>query len=275
MNKPQASAQSVEQVLARVRSLSVRARRESEQCFWIEGIRNFVAACDARFQFEAIVHSPVLLKSPLVEMLIRRLGSAGVRRVKASPEQFRSVHSAGRASGIGAIVRQRWTSLDETPRRRGLGWLVVESIRSPGNLGTILRTADAVGVTGVVFVGEQCDPFEPTVVRSGMGGLFNLPLVRTNPHDLARWARARQIGLVGLSPKAPDLWTGLGSEAETALVIGEERSGLSKAMQEICHRQIRLPMTGRADSLNVAVAAGVAMYELVRQMLAKRPEEMG
>lgn len=256
------------QILTRVRSLAHRTVRDRENSFWIEGIRQFVQAFDARLDFSAVLYSPVLLKSRLAEMLIRRLAAAGVPRFKLSPEEFRSVGVAMHASGVGAIVRQHWTPLDVAARRRGLGWLIVESIRSPGNLGTILRTAEAAGMTGVIFAGAQCDPFDPIVVRACMGGMFPLPLVRATIAELEAWLTRDGVQAVGLSPTADQLWNQAPLGPNVALVLGEERSGLSEAMQRLCDTNVRLPMTGTADSLNVAMAASVMMYELVRRAQA-------
>ena len=150
--------------------------------------------------------------------------------------------------------------------RQGLCWLVVEWIRSPGNLGSILRTAEAVGAAGAIFLGEAADPFDPAVVRASMGGLFGLQLVRTTHEHLGRWARSHGVMVVGLSPDAPELWTDpLPAARPIALLIGEERAGVSAGGAALCERMVRLPMSGRADSLNVSVASGVMMYELVRR----------
>lgn len=264
MHENQTSGDSIKRVLADVRALSRRHVRDAGGRFWIEGIRHFIAAFDAGFKFETVIHSRVLLKSSLAEMLVRRLAARGVRPLRVSPEQFRSVATLARASGIGAIVRQRWSPMHSIEPARGIGWLVVEELRSPGNLGTILRTGEACGAGGVIFLGPYCDPFDPAVVRASMGGIFHLPLVRTSHQSLRRWAEQRRVCLVGLSPDAPRLWTDLPA-GTIALVLGEERGGLSPRLRAVCDQMVRLPMTGRADSLNVAVAAGVVMYELVRR----------
>jgi TrmH family RNA methyltransferase len=147
--------------------------------------------------------------------------------------------------------------------------LVIDDIRSPGNLGTILRTAEATGVAGVIFLNARCDPFDPVAVRSSMGGLFHLQLTRATHAEVRRWADAHDVRLVGLTPDARCLWTEApAAPGGTALVIGEERHGLSAPAREMCHDTVRLPMTGRADSLNVGVATGVMLYELVRRRRA-------
>jgi TrmH family RNA methyltransferase len=172
-----------------------------------------------------------------------------------------------RASGVGAIVRQRWTRLNELDPREGLGWLVIERLRSAGNLRTILRTAVATGVAGVVFLSSACDVFDPAVVRANMGGMFYLKLVRTSAANMREWASRNGVRVVGLSPRAPQLWTEVPTDGPVALLIGEERTGLSSNSAALCDVSLRLPMCGRADSLNVAVAAGVMMYELTRSRI--------
>jgi len=194
------------------------------------------------------------------------LRKQGVHSVAVTPEQFRAISGAQHASGIAGIARQKWSALPHERIERPTGWLVVEQIRSPGNLGTILRTAEAVGMNGVIFVGEQSsDPYDPAVVRASMGGIFNLPLMRCSARELSIWLTQQNIAAVGLAPRANRLWTDLPKAASHALLLGEEREGLSPVLKRLCDTEVRLPMTGHADSVNVAVAAGVMMYELVRR----------
>lgn len=290
MNPTDNSPASVPHTLARVRSLQRhRGSREASQTFWIEGVRQFIQAAEAGFTFDTIVHSKVLLTNGWARKWIGRLSAAGARRVGVTPEDFRGVSLTERASGVGAIVRQRWTPLDRADAARGLCWLVLENVRSPGNLGTVLRTAEATGVGGVVFLDRACDPYNVHVVRASMGGIFHLQLVRTSHGHLRRWADGRGARFLALTPHGEDLWASVSSAAEVnapstlapassppaspasapvALLIGEERKGLSPRAIAMSDEKVRLPMVGRADSLNIGVAAGVMMYELVRRRLA-------
>ena len=254
-------------ILNWVRSLQRhRGTRDARGRFWIEGVRQFVQACDAGYSFDTVVLSRVLLSSDLADMLARRvMKSPAVRRVRVRPGEFRSVSITERASGIGAVVRQRWTPLEQARGTHGLCWLIIEDLRSAGNLGTILRTAEAAGVRGVIFLSQRVDPFDPAVVRASMGGLFHLQLVRATAEELRRWAKRECVRLVGLSPDAERLWTEVDARGPLGLVVGEERKGLSGEVMELCDERVRLPMVGRADSLNVAVAAGVMIYEVVRR----------
>jgi TrmH family RNA methyltransferase len=264
------SAVSIPSLLGRVRSLQThRSVRDKTQLCVVEGFRQFIQACDAGFEFDIVIQSPILLRSGLVQKLVRRLAAQGVTRISLTPEQFRSISTTPRASGIAAIIRQRWTLLDNVDARRAIGWVILERIRAPGNLGTILRTAEATGMSGVIFAGEDCDPYHPAVVRASMGGLFHLPLIRTTPRQLSFWLARNRIDAIGLSPRAARSWTELDPGRRYAIVLGEEREGLSLSLRRLCDGEVCLPMSGRADSLNVAIAAGVMMYELVRRYPAR------
>lgn len=265
--KNSSPARSVDYHLARLQSLRLnRAHRDRTQFFVVEGIRQFIQACDAGFDIAAMFVSPILLRQSMAQKLVRRMTSTGVPKISLSPEQFRSISTTQHASGIAAIARQRWTPLEELSVP-GLGWLVVDTLRSAGNLGTILRTAEATGMTGVIFVSDAIDPFSPAVVRASMGGIFHIPMTRTTPRELGYWLAAHRIDLIGLSPQAPRLWTDLPtSVGGHAIAVGDERDGLSPPLRRLCDVQVKLPMfSPSADSLNVAVAAGVMMYELVRR----------
>lgn len=184
---------------------------------------------------------------------------------RVTPEQFRSISWTPRASGLGAIVRQHWTPLDRIEPRRGLCWVAVGRVRSPGNLGTILRTAEAVGAGGAIFLGGEADPFDPDVVRATMGGLFRLQIVRTSIPELAVWARRHGCRVIGTSPSASALYTEVPVRAPLVVLFGEERHGLTSEELALCTHTARIPILGRADSLNVGVAAGVMLYEVLRR----------
>jgi TrmH family RNA methyltransferase len=259
----------VQRVLNRVRALQrSRAARDASHQFWIEGVRQFVQAVDAGLRFETVVISRVLLQSDIADMLARRLCAERVPRARVTPEQFRSINIANRASGVGAIVRQHYSPLRSLDPQAGLCWLVIDRLRSPGNLGTILRTAEAVGAGGVIFLTNACDPFDPATVRASMGGTFHLQLAVCSPSQYRQWARDHGVTTVGLAPRVKQLWTSLPAARPIAIVLGEERRGMTAETTAVCDVTVQLPMSGRADSLNVAMAAGVMLYELVRRQHA-------
>lgn len=134
----------------------------------------------------------------------------------------------------------------------------------------MLRTAEATGVAGVIFLGRASDPFDPAVVRASMGGIFHLRLVRSKHAAVRAWATRHGVKLVGLAPGGTLLWTEAAHARPLGLLIGEEREGLTPEALKICHQTTRLPMFGRADSLNITVATGVMLYELLKRSAGVR-----
>jgi len=251
--------------LVRIHRLQQRSVRERTGLHYIEGFRNFIQALDAKISVEAIVYSEILAQNPAVQKNVRLQKRAGVPVVRVTPETFRRSSGTARASGIGAILRQHWTPLAEADPRQGCCWIALSSIRSPGNLGTILRTAEAAGVGGVVLIGDAVDPFDPAVVRASMGGLFRLRLVRTSLREFVDWAARWTCRIWGTSPSAEGLYTEATVDAPLVVLFGDERRGLSLEEQAICTQMSRIPIVGHADSLNVGVAAGVILFEVLRR----------
>lgn len=260
----------VPQVLARVRTLRLRDVRTRFGLHFIEGFRNFIQALDAGIPIDTILYSEILAQNPAVQKNVRLQKRAGVPIVRVRPEQFRAISGTARASGIGAIVRQHWTPLGDADPRQGTCWIAFSSLRSPGNIGTILRTAEAAGVGGVLLIGGQVDPFDPAVVRASMGGMFRLRLVRCALGDLAPWKERWGCRFWGTSPSADGIYTEASVQSPLVVFFGDERRGLAPEELALCTQTSRIPIVGRADSLNVGVAAGVILYEVVRRRAGPR-----
>ena len=253
-----------------MRQLRMRDAREATGMHFVEGFRAFLQAIDAGAPIDRIVYSEVLAQNVAVQKLVRLSRRDGIPVVRVTPEQFRAVSITDRASGVGAIVRQHWSSLEEVDPCRGLCWIGLGQIRSPGNLGTIMRTAEAVSAGGLIFLGNACDPFDPAVVRASMGGLFRLRLVRTSARQFGPWARRHGCTVVGTSPSAATLHTDVPVDPPLVILFGEERAGLGPHELSVCTHLTRIPILGHADSLNVGVAAGVMLYEILRRRPAFR-----
>lgn len=241
-----------------------RSHREAQGAFFIEGVRNVVQAIENGFEIKILISSDRLLIVPLARKLVRELRRSGISTIPVSPETFRRVSTAPRASGVGAIVTQRWSRLHSISPRAGLCWVVLEAVRSPGNLGSLIRTSEAIGGAGFILVGNRIDPYDPTIVRASMGALFRQTFVRTDYDSLRNWCRRHRCRLIGASPDGPFDLHRFHYPRPTILCLGEERTGLNPAQRGLCRSLVRIPMVGSADSLNVAVAGGLLLYEVYR-----------
>jgi TrmH family RNA methyltransferase len=227
-------------------------------------VRNVVQAVENGFRLETLISSDPLLTVPIARKLVRDRRRAGVPTLRVSPEAFRRVSRTHHASGVGAIVAQRWSALHRASPRAGLCWIVLEAVRSPGNLGTLIRTSEAVGGAGFILVGPRIDPFDPAVVRASMGALFRQAFIRTSVRSLRDWLRRHRCRAVGASPDGSVELHRFGYPRPTILVLGEERGGLTPTQRELCSGLVRIPMVGAADSLNLGVAGSLLLYEVYR-----------
>jgi TrmH family RNA methyltransferase len=182
-----------------------------------------------------------------------------------SRQLYRELTLAADPQGIGAVIRQQWTPVDTLQPEQKSFWLAVEAIDSPGNLGTMIRTAEAAGVAGIFFIGPHADPLDPGAVRASMGSLFSQRLVRCSAGEFANWAKAHGVAVIGSSPTGLMDYKAMRFRWPAALLIGSEKHGLSERLLESSDFTVRIPMVGRCDSINAAVAAGVLLYEMFNQ----------
>ncbi len=172
---------------------------------------------------------------------------------------------AAEPQGIGAVLGQQWTSLQQLRMKRNSLWLAVESIESPGNLGTMIRTAEAAGASGIFMLSPDCDPYDPATVRATMGSLFSQKLVKCSSREFIDWAKSNGVAVVASSPVGLMDFKVLHYRFPTVLVIGNEKRGLSEQLMEAANFIVRISMRENCDSINAAVAAGVLLFEMASQ----------
>jgi RNA methyltransferase, TrmH family len=247
------------------RLIQDRRERERTGLFAMEGVRPIVQALEHDWEIEALIAAPELLESPLGRSLVRQGRRAGIPLLEVTAETFRGMAVAEEPQGIAAVARQRWATLAEAQSAAGLCWVALETVQSPGNLGSIMRTSEAVGGAGILLIGGSIDPYHPAVVRASMGALLAQRLVRTTPAELASWKQRHRGLLVGTSPGARTDYRAVRYEPPVVLCMGWERQGLSRRVDTLCDVTVRIPMVGVSDSLNLAVATGVMLYEIFNQ----------
>lgn len=252
--------------IRRIRKLQDREARARTGLYIVEGVRNLVQAAQNGCRFETLLLAPKLLQNLSAQRLVKKERLSGTPCYGLSPEVYYSLSQAEEPQGVLAVLRQRWDTLERIQSNPASCWLAVESIQSPGNLGTIVRTCEAVGAAGIILVGENADPYDPVAVRASMGALFRLRFIRVSFEEFTSWKLMNpQFRLVGTSPSAVCDYQSADFIGPVILAMGSEKKGLSEEMLKLCDEKVSIPMIGRSDSLNVAVATGIMLYEIFNQ----------
>jgi TrmH family RNA methyltransferase len=246
-----------------LRSLEQKKARKETGLFLAEG---------ARLAEEALANgwSPAYVLAGTndgrehVGRLLARMKQAGARVLTASEKVLAAVSRKDNPQTVIAAFKRKLTSLDSLPTDGPRRWIALYEIRDPGNLGTIMRTADAAGVSGVILVGQTCDPFSTEAVRATMGSLFAMPLVAASFEELDGWRRKAGASLSAASMRGAKAHDKVDYGARSVILMGNEQAGLPPAVEAACDHLVRIPMMGKADSLNVAAAASVLIYEVWR-----------
>lgn len=245
-----------------IRALRHRKEREATGLAFVEGIRIVAEAFELNADIRTAVIAPDLLNSDFARDLAAKLRRAGILTLDVTPTVFAGLSVKEGPQGIGMVVAQRWGSLTDLDPNGDLCWVALDRVADPGNLGTILRTSDAVGGSGVILIGPSADPYDPAAVRASMGALFAQHLVRADAAELAAWKARHCCLLVGASGRSSVDFQAAHYIPPVVLLMGSEREGLSAEDLELCDLVVSLPMAGRSDSLNLAVATGVMLYEI-------------
>ncbi len=252
----------------RVKQLvKLRERRERDDAglFLVEGYREIRRALEKGVQPKELYFSPDWFLGENEPALIEQARQAGAQLFELSKDAFAKVAYRERPDGLLAVAPQWKRGLDDLKLSAKPFLLVVESIEKPGNLGTILRSADAAGTDALIVCDPVTDLFNPNVVRASTGVLFSVPVIIATSEEVREWLRARGVRSVATTPSATELHTDTDLRGPLAIVMGSEQYGLSDFWLRESDAQVRIPMAGQADSLNVAMATIITLFEAVRQ----------
>jgi TrmH family RNA methyltransferase len=253
-------------LVKRIRKLRQKKYRQREGAFFIEGIRVVLTALEQGAPMDTIVYAPDLLTSNVALEAVEAQRAAGQAVVAVSADVFGSLSERENPVGLGAVVNVELHRLERLPVVPESIYVAAEALSDPGNLGTILRTMDGMGAAGLILVGETTDPFHPTAVKASMGALFSIPVAETDSFErLWAWAAAHGVQTVATSAHARQRYWDAGYRFPVLLLLGSEGEGLSPALLQRADLAVSIPMHGTGSSLNVAVAAGLLLYELRRQ----------
>jgi len=252
-------------LIKRVRALREKRHRRDEGLFLAEGLRILTEAREAGRLPHYLFFARDSANHPLVRKLVAEVEAAGGEAIETVPDILSKLSGKDNPQAVVGVFAEFAATLDQFDRTRSPIWLVAERLRDPGNLGTILRTGDAVGAGGLILIGECVDPFSVEAVRASMGALFTVPVVRSGWEEFLAWLRAGPGQLVGLSLDTDVDYRSARYGAPTFLLTGNEAQGMPADYAAACDLLVKIPMRGKADSLNAAVATAVMAYEVLAQ----------
>jgi TrmH family RNA methyltransferase len=253
-------------LVKRARSLRDKRHRKEEGRFLAEGLRILTEAREAGYLPEQLWFADD--SHPLTRRLIAETEANGGEAIATDADILSKLSGKDNPGAVIGVYPELPTDLDRLDRGTAAIWLVAERLRDPGNLGTILRTGDAVGAGGLILLDECVDPFSVEAVRASMGALFTVPVARASWDEFRAWLRSGPGSLVGLSLDTAHDYRAARYTAPTFLLTGNEAQGMPAHMAAECDLLVKIPMLGKADSLNAAVATAVMAYEVLAQTRA-------
>jgi len=252
-------------LVKRLRALAERPAREAEGRMVVEGVRLVAEALTARVGVELLLYDPQAgTKDVRIAELVARAASAGARTIEATPHVIAACSQVETSQGILAVVEVPAVDLSAILEAPDLLLVVADRVADPGNLGTIVRVADAAGATGVAVTRGSVDPHNPKAVRATMGSLFHLPVAEVDRDDLVRQLAERGIRILVADQHGAEDYTAASYAPPVVVVLGGEAEGVHPLWREAAATLVRIPLYGRAESLNVAIAAALLLYEARR-----------
>ena len=256
-------------LVKRVRALADRKHRRREGAFVVQGIQPVWQAVEAQADIEVLLVAPDLLHHRGALDMVAAQVAAGVRVARLTGELFGRICDRDAPAGLAAIVRGKPATLDALAVPADGVFVALHTVGNPGNVGTIIRTASAAGAAGIILIGPSADPHDPAAVKASMGALFTVPVATAESGaDFLTWARTRGVTVAATSARASVSCWDASWQLPLVLLLGSEGAGLPDELLDAADMRVAIPMTGTAESLNLAVAAGILLYEVRRRTWA-------
>lgn len=247
--------------------LQQHRHRQRQGLFLIEGYRALGHALTQGYPIAEVYSCPALHIGNNESQLLAALAASGAQVIEVTEPVFQKIAVRGRTDGLLAVAPQQIRRLADHQPPAEACYLIAEAVEKPGNLGTLLRSADGAGANGVIVCDPCTDLWHPDVVRGSVGACFTVPVFECDSQTAIAWCRQHGIQTVAATPQASTLYTAVAMTGAVAIAVGTEQYGLSEVWLTGADARVRLPMFGTADSLNVAVAATLLLYEVVRQRM--------
>ena len=243
-----------------VRALHMRKEREESGLFLAEGLKIVTEAVELGHSPRILLHGPDAREHPLLIRAAEAAAAGGGEVIEVTRDILEKISRRDNPQTVIGVFPQVFTPLEQLEPQAAACWVALEAVRDPGNLGTIVRTADAAGCGGVILVGECCDPYSVEAVRATMGSIFAVPLIKASEPEFAAWRGGWDGSVVGTLLSADVEHSRAVYAKPTLILMGNEQQGLTPEMAALCDVNVKIPMRGRADSLNLSVATGVMIY---------------
>lgn len=257
-----------------IKALAQKKFRDQQNAFMAEGLKLVIDALDLGWSIKTLVFAKAGRGNAAVEKVAARTVAAGGTVLEVSEKVLVAITRRDNPQMVVGVLQQKLLPLKDIRARDGDVWVALDRVRDPGNLGTVIRTVDAVGAKGVILVGETTDPFSVETVRATMGSIFAVPVTKATPEAFLAWRNSFSGLVAGTHLKgAVDYRSVDFSRGPVLLMMGNEQQGLPDNLAESCDRLLRIPQAGRADSLNLAVATGIMLFEIRRGALKLAPED--
>jgi RNA methyltransferase, TrmH family len=253
-------------LVKRIKRLRHKKFRLQEGAFFIEGLRVVLSAVESGAAIDTLIYSPELLTSQTARQMLADQRDSGITCLEMAAPVFEAVSERDNPTGLAAIVRRRELGLEDLKVGPESILAALVGVSDPGNLGTVLRTLDAVAAGGLILVGQTVDPYHPSAVKASMGALFTIPICQVADEQTAlAWAGQQGLQVVATSARAQNVFWQAEYRLPALLLLGSEGEGLAAEVVASADLAVSIPMSGRASSLNLAVAAGLLLYEIRRR----------
>ena len=254
-------------LIKRVRGLRDKRHRREERLFLAEGLRILAEAEEAGTLPDMLFFAADSAQHPIVRRLTTKVEAQGGEAIETSRDILHKLSGKDNPQVVLGVYRQFDTSLTRIDRNTSGIWLVAQAMRDPGNLGTMLRTGDAVGAGGLILIDDTVDPFSVEAVRASMGAMFTQAIAQATWDEFLPWLRSGDGQLVGLSLETSEDYRRPTYRAPTFLLVGNEAQGLPADYAAACDVRVKIPMLGKADSLNAAISCAVMAYQVLGQRI--------
>lgn len=261
-------------IIKDIRLLEKKRHRDETGLFLAEGMKLVIDAMENGWTIRTLIYAKAGKGQEAVETLAARCLAQGADVLIVSEKVLGAIARRDNPQMVMGVFEQGWISPASIKPANNDVWVALDRVRDPGNLGTIIRTADAVGAKGVILIGQTTDPFATETVRATMGSVFAVPLAKTSETDFIAFAKSWPGTVAGTHLKgAVDYRKPDYSREPVLLVMGNEQAGMTDELAAACTVLVKIPQAGRADSLNLAIATGVSLFEVRRHALTFEGDE--